>query len=30
MTDDRERLEDILEAVARIERYASRGREVFI
>lgn len=30
MTDDRERLEVILEAVARVERYASPGREVFI
>jgi uncharacterized protein with HEPN domain len=26
---DRERLFDILEAIARIERYAQRGREVF-
>ena len=29
MRDPRERLRDILEAIERIERYASRGREVF-
>ncbi len=29
MRDDRERLLDILEAIERIERYASRGREEF-
>lgn len=29
MRDDRERLRDVLEAVARIERYTSRGREAF-
>lgn len=29
MRDDRERLLDILEAIERIERYASRGREAF-
>jgi uncharacterized protein with HEPN domain len=27
--DDRERLRDVLEAIERIERYASRGRSVF-
>ncbi|MGZ5443096.1 MAG: HepT-like ribonuclease domain-containing protein [Thermoanaerobaculia bacterium] len=29
MRDVRERLRDILEAIERIERYASRGREAF-
>ncbi|CDM66718.1 HepT-like ribonuclease domain-containing protein [Pyrinomonas methylaliphatogenes] len=29
MRDPKERLRDILEAIVRIERYASRGREVF-
>ena len=29
MRDDRERLFDIQEAIERIERYASRGREAF-
>lgn len=29
MRDDRERLLDIQEAIARIERYAARGRAVF-
>jgi uncharacterized protein with HEPN domain len=29
MRDDRERLLDILEAIERIEKYTSRGREVF-
>ena len=29
MRDDRERLRDILEAIERIEKYASRGRLVF-
>ncbi len=29
MRDDRERLLDIIEAIERIERYASRGREAF-
>jgi uncharacterized protein with HEPN domain len=29
MRDPKERLRDILEALARIERYASRGREAF-
>ena len=29
MRDDRERLFDIQEAIERIERYASRGRETF-
>ena len=29
MRDDRERLRDILEAIERIDRYASRGRDVF-
>ncbi|MBL2912045.1 DUF86 domain-containing protein, partial [Klebsiella pneumoniae] len=29
MRDPKERLRDILEAIARIERYASRGREAF-
>jgi uncharacterized protein with HEPN domain len=29
MRDDRERLEDILDAIARIEKYAVRGRQVF-
>jgi uncharacterized protein with HEPN domain len=29
MRDDRAYLEDILEAIERIERYADRGREVF-
>ena len=29
MRDDRERLLDILEAIARIERYATRGRDAF-
>lgn len=29
MRDPRERLRDILDAVARIERYTSRGREAF-
>jgi len=27
--DDRERLQDILEAVERIEKYAARGRQTF-
>lgn len=30
MRDVRERLQDILEAIARIERYAGRGREAFM
>lgn len=30
MRDIRERLRDILEAIERIERYASRGREAFL
>ena len=29
MRDDRERLEDILEAAAAIEKYSSRGRQAF-
>jgi uncharacterized protein with HEPN domain len=29
MRDDRERLRDILDAIKRIERYATRGRRVF-
>lgn len=29
MRDDRERLLDIREAIAQIERYASRGQEAF-
>ncbi|MEJ5349028.1 MAG: DUF86 domain-containing protein [Desulfosoma sp.] len=29
MRDPKERLRDILDAIARIERYASRGREAF-
>ena len=29
MKDDRARLEDLLEAIERIERYAGRGRETF-
>jgi uncharacterized protein with HEPN domain len=29
MRDDRERLRDILEAIARIEKYAARGRHAF-
>ena len=29
MRDDRERLQDILEAIGRIEKYAGRGREAF-
>lgn len=29
MKDDRQRLEDILEAIERIERYATRGRAAF-
>ena len=29
MRDDRERLRDVLEAVGRIEKYTSRGREAF-
>ena len=29
MRDPRERLRDVLEAIERIERYATRGREVF-
>ncbi|MBI4865175.1 MAG: DUF86 domain-containing protein [Candidatus Riflebacteria bacterium] len=29
MRDDHERLRDVLEAIARIERYASRGRQTF-
>jgi len=29
MRSDRERFEDILEAIDNIERYASRGRQVF-
>ena len=29
MRDPKERLQDILEAIARIEKYASRGREAF-
>ena len=29
MRDDRERLLDMLEAIERIDRYASRGREAF-
>ncbi len=30
MRDDRERLLDILEAIERIQRYASRGRDAFL
>ncbi len=30
MRDDRERLRDILEAIERIQRYASRGRDAFL
>ena len=29
MRDPRERLQDILDAIAHIERYATRGREAF-
>jgi uncharacterized protein with HEPN domain len=29
MREPKERLKDILEAIAKIERYATRGREVF-
>lgn len=29
MRDDREKLQDILEAITRIERYAIQGREAF-
>ena len=29
MRDPRERLRDILDAIAKIERYAARGREAF-
>lgn len=29
MRDDRERLLDILEAIAKIQKYAARGREAF-
>ena len=29
MRDDRERLQDILEAIERVEKYTARGREVF-
>ncbi|XGV95658.1 MAG: DUF86 domain-containing protein [Leptolyngbya sp. BL-A-14] len=29
MRDDREKLQDILEAIERIERYAIRGRQAF-
>lgn len=29
MRDERERLRDILEAVEKVEKYASRGREIF-
>jgi uncharacterized protein with HEPN domain len=29
MRDDRSRLQDILDAIKRIERYAKRGRRVF-
>ncbi len=29
MRSDRERFEDILEAIEKIERYASRGRQAF-
>lgn len=29
MRDDRERLQDILDAIARIEKYAGRGRPAF-
>ena len=29
MRSDRERLEDILEAIAKIERYVPRGKEEF-
>lgn len=29
MRDDRERLRDILEAIDKIEKYASRGEEIF-
>lgn len=29
MRDDRERLEDILDAIARIAKYSARGREAF-
>ena len=29
MKEDRDRLEDILEAIERIERYAEKGRNIF-
>ncbi|MBI5301215.1 MAG: DUF86 domain-containing protein [Chloroflexi bacterium] len=29
MRDDRERLEDILEAIAHVEKYAAQGRQAF-
>lgn len=29
MRDDRERLLDMLEAIAKIEKYAARGKHVF-
>ena len=29
MRDDRERLQDILEAIAQVEKYSVRGRQVF-
>jgi len=29
MRDDRERLLDVLEAIERIEKYVSKGREIF-
>ncbi len=29
MRDDRERLNDIVDAIERIQRYASRGRDAF-
>ena len=29
MRDDRERLQDILEAIEKIEKYASQGRHAF-
>ena len=29
MRDDRERLEDILEAIERIEKYAAKGKDAF-
>jgi uncharacterized protein with HEPN domain len=29
MRDDREKLQDILEAIERIDRYAAQGRQAF-